>query len=118
MIYEYWQVYKERVDPVTKILHIQSFEEKLHKAILDLQNISIGMEALLFSIYYAAVNSMTSFHFQKCACETKDCILQKYGYASKQALSNANILNSQDMLILQALTIYLVKRLSLELFSY
>ncbi len=106
MIYDYWHLYKERVDPVTKILHIPSFEKILFDAMNNLYSISAGLEALMFSIYYAAVYSMSVTEFQDCECKEK--LLEKLGHACKLALSNANLLCSQDMVALQALTIFLV----------
>ncbi len=106
MIYDYWHLYKERVDPVTKILHIPSFEKILFDAVNNLHSISPGLEALLFSIYYAAVYSMSVAECQDYECKEKS--LEKFGHACKLALSNANLLCSQDIVALQALTIFLV----------
>lgn len=53
-----WQVYVENVDPLIKILHIPTMTKVIREARTNMANISHGMEALLFSIYYAAITSM------------------------------------------------------------
>lgn len=53
-----WQVYQENVDPVIKILHIPTTSKLIRDARTNLDNISPAAEALMFAIYYAAVNSL------------------------------------------------------------
>ena len=53
-----WQVYQENVDPVIKILHTPSTTKLIRNARTNLDNIAPAAEALMFAIYYAAVNSL------------------------------------------------------------
>lgn len=53
-----WQVYTENVDPLVKILHIPTMNNIIRKLRTDLDSLSPPLEALMFSIYYAAITSM------------------------------------------------------------
>jgi hypothetical protein len=108
----YWQLYVENVDPVTKILHVPSFEEKFNDAHKDLQRLEAGTEALMFSIYYSVVTSLSVDMVQAEFKESKDNLLKKYQFGIEQALSKAKFMKSKELASLQALTHYLVGHLS------
>lgn len=66
------------------------------------------MQALMFAIYFAAVTSLTP---EECIVqfgEHKQELLARYRYGTEQALVQAQLLNSSEMVTLQALVIYLV----------
>ena len=51
-------MYQENVDPVIKILHVPTISKLIREARTNLDNISPSAEALMFAIYFAAVNSL------------------------------------------------------------
>lgn len=53
-----WQVYQESVDPLVKILHKPSMEKLIRDMRISYDALTPGTEALMFSIYYAAITSM------------------------------------------------------------
>lgn len=53
-----WQVYVENVDPLVKILHVPTMNKIIRESRNSMSNLSPGIEALLFSIYYASLTSM------------------------------------------------------------
>lgn len=108
----YWQLYVENIDPVVKILHVPSFEKKFRDANKDLQRLEAGTEALMFSIYYSVIASLSVDTVQAEFKESKDNLLKKYQFAIKQALSKAKFMKSKELAPLQALTQYLVSHLS------
>ena len=103
----YWNIFKTNVDPVIKLLHIPHHENLLSHASEDLDHISKPMEAFMFSIYYAAVTTLSA----------EDCLvhlglerqgtLRKYRFAVEQALARAGFLNTQDLIVLQAMLLFL-----------
>lgn len=54
----YWQVYMENVDPIVKLLHVPTTTKIIKELRGDISTVSPGVEALLFSIYFAAITSM------------------------------------------------------------
>lgn len=103
----YWAVFKANVDPVIKLLHIPHYGKMISQASLDLDHVSKPIEVLMFTIYFAAITTLS----------TDDCILQlglekqaalrKYRFAVEQALARAGFLNTQELLVLQSLLLFL-----------
>lgn len=107
-VLEYWQIFTINIDPVTKILHVPSFGGHIMEAKLNLQNLDIGLEALMFAVYFAAVTSLTPSECQMRFGESKETLLARYRVAVEKSLGKSNLLTSQNMMTLQALTLYLV----------
>jgi len=53
-----WQIYQENVEPLIKILHVPSTARLLRDIGRNRESLDRGHEALLFSIYYAAIVSL------------------------------------------------------------
>jgi len=107
-IEHYWAVYKDRVDPLVKVLHIPTTEPTVLSAASYLSNLSKGFEVLLFTIYYGAV---TSLSVQDCRLkfgEDKTVLLARYRFAIEQALARANFLTTEETVVLQAFVIFLI----------
>lgn len=103
----YWQMYKENIDPIVKILHIPSIESKILEAYLD--RIPKGLEALLFSIYYGVA---TTLDHEQCLTqlgEEKDILIKRYRFAFEQSLARAHFLTTDvEIIVLQAFVIFLI----------
>ena len=103
----YWNIYKDNVDPVFKLLHIPSMEKIVLHAAQDLNHISKSLEALLFVIYYASITSTSSDDCLIVLGVEKELTLRKYRFAAEQAFSRANFLCTQELIVLQALVLFL-----------
>ena len=103
-----WEVYKENVDPVVKILHRPTVKNVLISASAGTEHLNKATEALLFSIYYAAITSLTSAQCLSLLGEDKESLESKYRFAVEQALARAGLVNSQSMMLLQAFVLFLV----------
>ncbi|KAF2102921.1 hypothetical protein NA57DRAFT_14135, partial [Rhizodiscina lignyota] len=106
-ILEYWQIFTVNIDPVTKVLHVPSFGSHIMEAKLNLQALDVGLEALMFAVYFAAVTSLTPSECQMRFGEGKETLLARYKVAVEKALGKSNLLTSQNIMTLQALTLYL-----------
>ncbi|KAL8764102.1 MAG: hypothetical protein Q9184_000244 [Pyrenodesmia sp. 2 TL-2023] len=107
-VLKYWEVYKESVDPLVKILHRPSTEKKLSDAAQDLDHISKPLECMMFSIYYAAVISLSD---EECMNKTgmeRESALKKYRFAFEQSMARAGFLSTTELIILQAFAIFLI----------
>lgn len=103
-----WEVFKENVDPVVRILHRPTARMILMNAASNLDRVSKPNEALLFSIYFGAVVSLTPEQCQQLLDEPKEALLKKYRFATEQALARANFLNSNSLICLQAFCFFLI----------
>ncbi|KAF2458311.1 fungal-specific transcription factor domain-containing protein, partial [Lineolata rhizophorae] len=106
-ICQYWQLFKENVDPVVKVLHIPTIEPIILDAKDHLDRIPKGLEALMFAIYYCAITSVT---WDNCmdVGEDKLTMLKRYRFAVEQALARANFLTTDEMIVLQAFVMFLI----------
>ncbi|KZL80568.1 fungal specific transcription factor domain-containing protein [Colletotrichum incanum] len=102
-----WQVYQENVEPLLKILHIPTMEKLIRNMRRNIDELTPGNEALLFSIYYAAITSMEDEEVEKNFGSKKEVMLSQYRFALEQALAKANFLNTSDMVVLQAFVLFL-----------
>ena len=63
-IFKLWQIYLENVDPLFKVTHSPTLQTRIIDATANLGEVSPALEALMFSIYCVAVQSISS---EECA---------------------------------------------------
>ncbi|KAK4504211.1 hypothetical protein PRZ48_005127 [Zasmidium cellare] len=107
-ISEYWNIYKDRVDPLCKVLHVPTLEPTVLSAASHLSNLSRGFECLLFTIYYGTVTSLTPHDCLLKLGEEKPILLTRYRFAVEQALARANFLTTEEIVVLQSFVIFLI----------
>jgi len=112
-VFRLWQVYLERVNPLTKIIHVPTLQPYLAEAIGRSQNVPKSVEALLFSIFLMATISLRPEECQALLGQSREEAIQKYSKGVRLTLLRMNFLKSHDLTTLQALVIYLVGRLVL-----
>ncbi|KIH93220.1 hypothetical protein SPBR_02649 [Sporothrix brasiliensis 5110] len=103
-----WQVYCENVDPLTKVLHMPTVKHAMENAFRDTPAVPRAFEALLFAVYAAAVMSLREDDCSKTLGEPRSVLLPRYLAATETALMRANVLGTTDIIVLQALLLYLL----------
>ena len=103
-----WEVFKENVDPLVRVLHRPSIESMLIKASGKPNNLSRAAEALFFAIYLGAVVSLDSVQCGSLFHCTKEALINQYRMATEKALARAGFLTSSNLMVLQAFVIFLV----------
>ncbi|GAB7350167.1 hypothetical protein MBLNU459_g0832t1 [Dothideomycetes sp. NU459] len=104
----YWNVYRERVDPLVKVLHIPTTEPTVLAAASHLANLSKSFEVLMFTIYYGAATSLTTEECLAKLGEERSVLLSRYRFAIEQALARANFLTTEELVVLEAFVVYLI----------
>lgn len=104
----YWEIYKENVDPMVRLLHRGTTERLFLQAAAGLDHISKAMEALMFAMYLAATVSLTPDQCLARLAVDKDIALKRYRFGAEQALAKAGFLESQEIMVLQAFVLFLV----------
>lgn len=104
----FWEIYKENVDPLVKVLHVPTFEPQFFEAIAQPDKITKSFEPLIFAIYYGAVTSMTPTDCTEKCGEERTTMLQRYRFGLEQCLARANFLFCDEMVILQAFIVFLI----------
>ncbi|KAK6530437.1 hypothetical protein TWF694_003789 [Orbilia ellipsospora] len=106
-ILELWHLYTINVDPVIKIVHCPSFTSKIFEIKPTMQSLQSGTDALMFSIYHAAVSSTSAIEIQKRFGQGKPTLQSHYRKLLESRLAAATASTRSDITTLQALTLYL-----------
>lgn len=107
-IFILWEVYKENIDPLVRILHRPSVKDILINASSNPDALSKSAEALLFAIYFGAVVSLEPSQCQSLLGESKQILVNRFRFATEQALARAGFLNSSSLMVLQAFVFFLI----------
>ena len=108
-IFQLWQIYIQNVNPLLKLSHITTLQGQIISAGANTAKIPKPLEALMFSIYFSAITSLTDEEVQATFGEDKAVLLTKYHNATQQSLVNAGFMRSTELMVLQALLLYLVR---------
>ncbi|KIW46463.1 uncharacterized protein PV06_02134 [Exophiala oligosperma] len=101
-------VFAENVNLFYHIVHVPT----VAKMVRDLRgsgmsNLTPSHEALMFSIYYAAIMSMEEDDILTNFGSSKADLASKYRYGLEHFLAKADFLNAPDIVLVQALSIFL-----------
>lgn len=107
-IFQLWQEYINNVNPLLRITHVPTVQGQIIEASARLEKTPKGVEAMMFAIYLMAVTSLEDDDVQKRFGETRTTMLARYHHGLQQALVNAGFMRSNDIMVLQAFTLYLV----------
>ncbi|KAF8861905.1 hypothetical protein BDZ45DRAFT_617784, partial [Acephala macrosclerotiorum] len=107
-IFRLWQTFLDRINPLTKIIHAPTAQQRILEASADLENIPKSIEALMFSIYYFAATSLTNEESKSLFGKEQIVLTREFKNGAHQALINASFLKSSDITTLQAFVLYLV----------
>lgn len=110
-IFRLWQTFLDSVNPVIKIFHAPTIQQKILEASADLDNIPKPMEALMFGIYCMSIRAFNNPDCKATFGEEKETLIARYHAGARQALLNVGFLRTSDMTILQALALFLVRYL-------
>ena len=103
----YWNIFKTNVDPIIKLLHIPHYEHLISQASDDLDHVSKPMEVFMFTIYYAAVTTLSPDDSLVHLGIEKFAALRKYRFAVEQALARTGFLSTQELIVLQSMLLFL-----------
>ncbi|TVY78428.1 Bikaverin cluster transcription factor bik5 [Lachnellula suecica] len=101
-------VFSENINTILQIVHLPT----VTKLVRDLRSSNMGSltpanEALMFSIYYAAITSMDEDDIMTNFGQAKTDLNLKYRLGLEHALAKADFLNVPDLVLVQAFAIFL-----------
>lgn len=108
-IFRLWQTFLDNVNPLTKLFHAPTVQQMVLDASTNIENIPRSTEALIFAIYLASVVSLSDQECESIMGEPKLVLAERYSISTQQALTNAEVLRSSNLVVLQALTLFLVR---------
>ncbi|KAB8071469.1 fungal-specific transcription factor domain-containing protein [Aspergillus leporis] len=101
------EIFKQNVAPLVRIFHLPTLVQLYWDAVASVDAVEKNMEALLFAIYYSAVISMNPNQCLTILGMARPHALRTYRFAVEQALARANLLNTQNLTLLQAVVLFL-----------
>ncbi|KAM0549782.1 hypothetical protein ACHAPJ_009221 [Fusarium lateritium] len=107
-VFRLWQLFVDRVNPLTKIIHVPSVQPYALELASDLNKIPLNYQALLFAIFTMATVSLSETESLQMLGITREEALRRYTIGTKLALTKFNFLKNYDMVALQALLLYLL----------
>ncbi len=104
-----WQLFLDRVNPLTKIIHVPSLLPCIAEAAVNLSGVSLDHQAILFGVYTLATSSLSEGECTTLFNHSRQAALQKYSLGARLALTRINFLKRYNMTIFQALLLFLVR---------
>ncbi|KKK19414.1 hypothetical protein P175DRAFT_0503918 [Aspergillus ochraceoroseus IBT 24754] len=102
-----FEIFKENVSRLIRIFHMPTLIQLFWDSMASLDSLDKNVEALLFAIYYSA---MISLEPEECLDQLgvpRSRALETYRFAAEQAMARADLLNTQNMILLQAAVLFL-----------
>ncbi|KAL1866129.1 hypothetical protein VTK73DRAFT_4874 [Phialemonium thermophilum] len=107
-IYRFWQIFVEKVNPLIKVVHVPTLQQRILDASWEPSSIPTSLSVLLFTIYSLAVTAISEDECRSSFGESRSALLGRYRALAFQGLVTANFLITKDFEVLQALFLFLV----------
>ena len=102
-----WQIYKENIGPLIKSIHLPTAEKLVIRTVKDITSLTHSTEALMFAFYYITILTISQDEAILRFGLDRQKALDRFRFATEQALARAGFLLSQDITLLQAFHLYL-----------
>ncbi|KAI9043063.1 fungal specific transcription factor domain-containing protein [Aspergillus affinis] len=101
-----WKAYQENVAPVMMIFHQPTLLKLIYKAASNKSYIDHASEAVVFAVYFTAVNSMGTEECAEKLAQDQSSLHEYYKFATQQALARAGFLQTRSLAVLQAAVLF------------
>ena len=108
-IFKLWQVFAERTNPMTKIIHAPSVQQRILDVGWDTSQGRKSFTALLFAVYLLAVVSLSANECLQHFGEDRDVLTARYADGTWRSLMEAGLFETCDLEVLQALVLFTVR---------
>jgi hypothetical protein len=107
-ILKLWQIFIEHANPLIKIVHVPTLQQRIVETAWNLEGLSKQFEALMFAMYLLAVTSLSSSDCQTHFGDEKGQLLKRYRNGAVQSLMAAGLFSTRELEVLQAFVLFLV----------
>ncbi|KAF2183439.1 hypothetical protein K469DRAFT_207762 [Zopfia rhizophila CBS 207.26] len=107
-IFKLWQTYLDNVNPLVKVFHTPTVQQLILNASGNLDDVPKNLEALMFAIYCVSLSSLGDVECDAIMGEPKSVVTPRFRSGAQHALVNASFLKSSDLMVLQALVLFLL----------
>jgi hypothetical protein len=106
--FKLWQCYLDNINPLVKVFHAPTVQQVVTEANGNLDQVPRNVEALLFAIYCITLESLSDGECTAIMSEPKVAVRERFRSGAQHALINASFLKTSDLMVLQALTLFIV----------
>ncbi|KAI9043284.1 putative C6 transcription factor [Aspergillus affinis] len=103
-----WDIYLENVAPLVPIMHKPTVKQLFASAAQKPESLDKNSEALILAMYFVSIISLSTEECRAKFGEEREVLVGRYRFAVEQALAKANFLNTQHIMVLQAVVIFLI----------
>ncbi|KAI3554112.1 hypothetical protein CABS01_13200 [Colletotrichum abscissum] len=107
LVFKLWQIFLDRVNPFTKVIHVHTFQPYVVEATNGTQGLPENIMALLLSIFLMAVVAMSEEECLAALKKTKEAAVALFSAGIRQTMRQLNFMRTNDLVILQSLCLYL-----------
>lgn len=107
-VFRLWQIYIDRVNPLSKVIHVPSLQPYLVEACVGMERIPQNIQGLLFAIFTMAIIAMRGEETQEYLGMPRDQAFTRFSSGTRRTLRNQNFFCKNDLVIIQTLAIYTV----------
>lgn len=107
-VFRLWQIYIERVNPLSKVIHVPSLQPYLVEACVGMETIPQNIQGLLFAIFTMAIIAMREEETQEYLGMPRDQAFTRFSSGTRRTLRNQDFFCKNDLVIIQTLAIYTV----------
>ena len=112
-IFRLWQIFVENVNPLLKIIHVPTFQQRIFEVSWNIPSISKPTQAIMFAVYTLAIGSLSQLDCVKLFDQEKHVLFDQYRKSTIESLIVAELLSTRDVEVLQAFVLFLVSIKSL-----
>ena len=102
-----WHTFLLNIDPLVKVLHRSTTERILHKAIRGPASLTDGETAIVFTIYFSSLSTLSDEDAVRCFGIPKRAAQSTFKSAAEHALAKINANGQTDLTSLQAFVLFL-----------
>lgn len=107
-VFRLWQIYIDRVNPLSKVIHVPSLQPYLVEACVGMENIPQNIQGLLFAIFTMAIIAMREEETQEYLGMPRDQAFNRFSSGTRRTLRNQDFACKNDLVIIQTLAVYTV----------
>ncbi|KAK0376198.1 C6 zinc finger protein [Colletotrichum limetticola] len=107
-IFGLWQIFLERVNSLTKIIHPPTLQQSVAEAAAGPGTLPHNIDALLFAVYSMSIVSMTDDECLAMLGSTCKAAFWRFSSGVRASLLQAQFLKSHDLTTLQALVLHIM----------
>ncbi|KAL6862102.1 hypothetical protein J3F83DRAFT_222493 [Trichoderma novae-zelandiae] len=107
-VFKLWQAFADNVNPLAKIIHAPTLQQKILEAAWTVESAAKPLEATMFAVYALAVTSMKSASCMDVFGESRSVLVARFRMGALRALSGTKLFSTRDLEVLQALTLVMM----------